>query len=212
MSKVEKIPDCHTKLLPCPFCGNDNIHITKRALWWELDDGRVRSGYKDRYEFEVVCDECGAHPTYTKNDTIYYSAEEAISHAVNTWNKRVQNSFLESLFSDAKEAKGQCDWALIYEYARSMKNCIDDNDKGIDVYIEECIDRIEELAIEHGGNRIDQIMHDDEDHEDIKESCIKVINEANWLLTRTLDIEKREKLYSISLEATKVLRKLVNTP
>ena len=188
-----EMPDCRTKLLPCPFCGNDNIHITKKALWWELDDGRVRSGYKDCYEFEVVCDKCGAHPTYTKNDTVYRSKEEAMSHVVNKWNERVQNSFLESLFSNStEEAKdgSQCDWALIYEYARSMKNCIDDNDKGIDVYIEECIDRIEELAMEHGGNRLNQIMHDDEDHEDIKESCIKVINGT---LMRQMQIEKARR-------------------
>ena len=112
-------------------------------------------------------------------------------------------------FSSAEEAKNICDWALVHEYARSMR---DDLDDGEDEIVRGCLERVEELAIGHGGNRLDQIMHDDEDHEDIKESCIKVINEADWLSTRTLDIEKREKLYSISLEATKVLRKLVNTP
>ena len=108
-------------------------------------------------------------------------------------------------FSDAKEAKDQCDWALIYEYARSMRDYLDD---GEDENVRACIERVKELAMEHGGNRIDQVMHDEEDRKDI-ESCIKVIDSANWLLIRTLDIEKREKLYSISLEATKVLRKLV---
>ena len=203
MPKVEKITNCHTKLLPCPFCGNDDIHITKKPLWHEFD-GR-HTGYKDCYAFEVVCDRCDAHPTYYKNDTIYHSAEEAISHVVNKWNSRVQNSFLESLFSDAKEAKDQCDWALIYEYTRTMGAYLDDLDE---VELDACIERVKEIAIEHGGNRIDQIMHDEEDRKDI-ESCIKVIDSANWLLIRTLDIEKREKLYSIAKEATKVLRKLV---
>lgn len=111
-------------------------------------------------------------------------------------------------FSSAEEAKNICDWALVHEYARSMR---DDLDDGEDEIVRGCLERVEELAMEHGGNRIDQVMHDEEDRKDI-ESCVKVINEAEWLLTRTLDIEKREKLHSIALEATKVLRKLVNTP
>ena len=74
------IPDCHTKLLPCPFCGNDNIHVTKKPLWNQYDG--CYHGYKDRYAFEVICDRCGAHPTYYKNDTIYRPEEEAISHVV----------------------------------------------------------------------------------------------------------------------------------
>lgn len=73
-------------LLPCPFCGNENIHMTKKPLWQEYDGSY--HGYKDRYAFEVVCDKCGAHPAYYKNDTIYRSEEEAISNVVNKWNKR----------------------------------------------------------------------------------------------------------------------------
>ena len=119
-------------------------------------------------------------------------------------------------YSKKQEIKdeSQCDWTLIYGYARSMRDYLDDLDE---INLEDCIDRIELLAIEHGGNRFDQLMShldkNDEkiDHEDI-ESCVKIINYTDWLLIRVLDIEKREKLHSISLEATKILRKLVNTP
>jgi len=139
----EKITDCHTELLPCPFCGNDNIHMTKSPLWQEWAWGC--SGYKDRYEFKVVCDKCGAHPTYIKNDTIDRSEEEAISSVVNAWNSRVLDSPSESKLSNIEEAE---------------------------------------------------------------DSCIKIIDDADWLLTKVLDIEQREKLFSIALEATRLLRKL----
>ena len=199
--RTATITDYHTKLLPCPFCGNDNIHITKKALWQEVD-GRWSGGCKDRYAFEVVCDRCGAHPTYYKNDTIYRPEEEAISHVVNKWNSRTMSSV------DEEKDESQCDWALVYEYARTMENYLDDLDE---VELDACIERIKEIAVNHGGNRINQIMHDKEGHIDI-ERCVKIIDSASWLLTKTLDIEKREKLYSISLEATKLLRELVDTP
>lgn len=199
------IPDCHTKLLPCPFCGNDNIHITKKPLWHEFDG--CYTGYKDRYAFEVVCNRCGAHPSYCSNDTVYRSEEEAISHVVNEWNSRTMSSM------DEAKDESQCDWALVYEYARSMKNYLDDLDE---VELDACIERVKEIAMEHGGNRIDQlrsyVKKNNEKCREDTESCISIIEDTNWLLTRTYNIEKQEKLHSIALEATKVLRKSVNTP
>lgn len=89
-----------------------------------------------------------------------------------------------------------------------MKNYLDDLDE---VALGDCIERVKEIAINNGGNRLNQLIHDEEGHEDIG-SCVKIINNADWLLTRTYDIEKRGKLHSIALEATKALRKLVDTP
>ena len=136
--------------------------------------------------------------------------DEDEDEAKDKFRKQVMNSVYGSLFCPANEEKdeSQCDWALVYEYTRTMGAYLDDNDKE---ELNACIERVKEIAIDHGGNRIDQLIHDEEGREDI-ESCVKVIDDANWLLIRTLDIEKREKLYSIAKEATKVLRKLVNTP
>lgn len=146
----------------------------------------------------------------TRNKSFDEGYDSGVRNSFNDveWKKRTLNSIYGSKSLGINEDESQCDWALIYEYARSMKNYLDDLDE---VSLQECIERVEELAIGHGGNKLDQLMHDEEDRKDI-DSCVKIIDGSDWLLERTLDIEKREKLHSIALEATKVLRKLVNTP
>lgn len=145
----------------------------------------------------------------------YVDIKDALTNLLEAgYNIPMIETVLEQIKADAA-SKNQnlkdeslCDWALIYEYARTMRTYLEDNDEE---ELNACIERVKEIAIDHGGNRIDQIMHDEEGHIDI-ERCVKIIDSANWLLTKTLDIEKREKLYSISLEATKLLRELVDTP
>ncbi len=74
-----------SELKPCPFCGSIPL-LEKKPLWSEHGHG-----YYGCYEFDIHCPkvDCGCRILLLNNNTIYFSEEEAMENAVNTWNKRV---------------------------------------------------------------------------------------------------------------------------
>lgn len=68
-------------LKPCPFCGA-NVRVEKKTLW------HGSHGYRNCYEYNICCHNCGCRVRLEQNDTIYRSDEEAEMNAINTWNNR----------------------------------------------------------------------------------------------------------------------------
>lgn len=69
------------QLKPCPFCGT-NVRIEKKPLW------HGSHGYRDCYEYDIHCHNCGCRVRIEQNNTIYRSDEEAKANAVKAWNRR----------------------------------------------------------------------------------------------------------------------------
>lgn len=72
------------KIKPCPFCGTD-VELSKYSLWYGT------RGYRNCFEFKIICPKCGCNVTYDKNDIIYRTEEEAIHNVIEVWNKRKES-------------------------------------------------------------------------------------------------------------------------
>ena len=66
------------KLLPCPFCGS-KVKLSRYRL----------RGYDGFVEYKIHCTKCGCRISYSKNNTIYNTDEEAKKNAITAWNTRV---------------------------------------------------------------------------------------------------------------------------
>lgn len=82
-------------LLPCPFCGSDNLGIATGDLQPD-----------DLYEAHVCCENCSA----TGSNVFWYETEEeAESEAIAAWNRRADQQPTESYnFMLINERKNVC--------------------------------------------------------------------------------------------------------
>lgn len=74
------------ELKPCPFCGSE-AKIKRSPLWHEYPDGTIH-GYKDCYELEISCSECGCSTYRAKADTVYLTEDMAKNTIIKNWNER----------------------------------------------------------------------------------------------------------------------------
>lgn len=56
------------ELLPCPFCGFDNVEVIKNL-----------------FTHHVVCKDCFAHGSHSKGD--FHNDDKSYEEAVDAWNK-----------------------------------------------------------------------------------------------------------------------------
>lgn len=78
--------DSATELKPCPFCGSE-VKIKRSPLWHEYPNGTTR-GYKDCYELEISCPECGCSTYRTRADTVNLTEDMAKNIIIKNWNER----------------------------------------------------------------------------------------------------------------------------
>ena len=63
---------------PCPFCGyKPELRITNM----ETSDSKYKM-------YDLHCKVCGCTLDFTRNNTLYWSEEQALENVINKWNDR----------------------------------------------------------------------------------------------------------------------------